>query len=173
MAQTLLQVQEQIAKLKEKEAKLKKVEAMEVIAKMKVAIEFYGFTPADLFDVSHSSAGTVAPPSAAVKKVSTTGKVSQRTRYADGAGNEWSGMGPRPRWLLEALSKGASLADLALGNRKQKPATSKSTGATTQKKPVAIKYRDTVGNTWTGRGMQPRWLRAAMVAGKKPTDFLV
>ncbi len=28
--------------------------------------------------------------------------------YKDGAGNTWSGMGPRPRWLKEAVASGRS-----------------------------------------------------------------
>jgi DNA-binding protein H-NS len=38
---------------------------------------------------------------------------------------------------------------------------------------VAIKYRDKAGNTWAGRGAQPRWLAAAIKAGAKLDDFLV
>jgi DNA-binding protein H-NS len=38
---------------------------------------------------------------------------------------------------------------------------------------VAIKYRDKSGNTWAGRGVQPRWLTAAIKAGAKRDDFLV
>ena len=36
-----------------------------------------------------------------------------------------------------------------------------------------IKYRDKAGNTWAGRGAQPRWLTAAIKAGAKRDDFLV
>jgi DNA-binding protein H-NS len=36
-----------------------------------------------------------------------------------------------------------------------------------------IKYRDRAGNTWAGRGAQPRWLTAAIKAGAKRDDFLV
>jgi DNA-binding protein H-NS len=36
------------------------------------------------------------------------------------------------------------------------------------------KYRDPeTGATWTGRGMQPRWMRAAIREGKRPDDFLI
>jgi hypothetical protein len=38
---------------------------------------------------------------------------------------------------------------------------------------VPIKYRDKSGNTWAGRGAQPRWLTAAIKAGAKKDDFLV
>jgi DNA-binding protein H-NS len=39
---------------------------------------------------------------------------------------------------------------------------------------VAAKYRDqATGQTWSGRGLQPRWLKAALAAGKKLSDFAV
>jgi len=39
---------------------------------------------------------------------------------------------------------------------------------------VAAKYRNKAsGETWSGRGLQPRWLKAALAAGKKLTDFAV
>jgi DNA-binding protein H-NS len=36
-----------------------------------------------------------------------------------------------------------------------------------------IKYRDKAGNSWAGRGAQPRWMTAAIKAGAKRDDFLV
>jgi DNA-binding protein H-NS len=39
--------------------------------------------------------------------------------------------------------------------------------------PVAIKYRDDDGHTWTGRGIKPRWLSDALASGKSLDDFLV
>ena len=38
---------------------------------------------------------------------------------------------------------------------------------------VAVKYRDTNGNVWSGRGRQPFWLVKALAVGKKREDFLV
>jgi DNA-binding protein H-NS len=39
---------------------------------------------------------------------------------------------------------------------------------------VAAKYRDkATGETWSGRGLQPRWLKAALASGKKIVDFAV
>ncbi len=39
---------------------------------------------------------------------------------------------------------------------------------------VAVKYRNpATGDTWTGRGLQPKWLRAALAEGRKITDFTV
>ncbi len=44
------------------------------------------------------------------------------------------------------------------------------------RKPVAkkqpVKYRNpATGETWSGRGLQPKWLKVALAAGKKLTDF--
>jgi DNA-binding protein H-NS len=39
---------------------------------------------------------------------------------------------------------------------------------------VAAKYRNkATGEAWSGRGLQPRWLKAALASGKKLADFAV
>lgn len=39
---------------------------------------------------------------------------------------------------------------------------------------VAAKYRNTAtGDTWSGRGLQPKWLKAALTGGRKLEDFAV
>jgi DNA-binding protein H-NS len=39
---------------------------------------------------------------------------------------------------------------------------------------VAAKYRDPEsGNTWSGRGLQPKWLKTAIEGGKTLEDFAV
>jgi DNA-binding protein H-NS len=44
--------------------------------------------------------------------------------------------------------------------------------ATTGK--VAAKYRNpATGETWSGRGLQPNWLKAAVSSGRALTDFAV
>ena len=38
----------------------------------------------------------------------------------------------------------------------------------------AAKYRNaSTGESWSGRGLQPRWLKAALASGKKLSDFAV
>ena len=50
----------------------------------------------------------------------------------------------------------------------------KSTGKAKTGAKVAAKYRNTTtGETWSGRGLQPRWLKAAVASGKKIEDFSV
>ena len=39
---------------------------------------------------------------------------------------------------------------------------------------VAAKYRNTAtGESWSGRGLQPRWLKAALATGRKLSEFAV
>ena len=38
---------------------------------------------------------------------------------------------------------------------------------------VAPKYRDGSGNEWSGRGLRPRWLTAAIANGKSAESFLI
>lgn len=39
---------------------------------------------------------------------------------------------------------------------------------------VAAKYRNAeTGETWSGRGLQPRWLKAALAQGRKLDDFKI
>jgi DNA-binding protein H-NS len=42
-----------------------------------------------------------------------------------------------------------------------------------KRKKIAVKYRDSEGNTWTGRGSRPRWMVAALGQGKSIEDFAV
>ena len=52
-----------------------------------------------------------------------------------------------------------------------KPAKAKPAKA---RKPVAVKYRNAeTGETWTGRGKPPTWLKAQEAAGRKREEFLV
>jgi DNA-binding protein H-NS len=42
------------------------------------------------------------------------------------------------------------------------------------KKAVAVKFRNhATGETWSGRGLQPKWLKAALLDGRKLEDFTV
>ena len=72
------------------------------------------------------------------------------------------------RALME--ENGLSLADLRSRARTGEKGKAK-IPKTAQK--VAAKYRDEMGNTWSGRGLQPNWLKAAIAAGKKIEDFAV
>lgn len=59
---------------------------------------------------------------------------------------------------------GLSLADLSGKSAAQKPSGAK----------VAAKYRNAAtGDTWSGRGLQPKWLKQALASGKTISDFAI
>ena len=63
---------------------------------------------------------------------------------------------------------GLTAADLA----GRSPAGSKASAAAGKK--VAAKYRDpSSGQTWTGRGLKPKWLQSAISSGKALEDFAI
>ncbi len=82
------------------------------------------------------------------------------------------------RSKLTALAKaeGYTIAELFGGAavaRSPAPRKAAKRGKSTGK--VAPKYRNPENprETWTGRGMQPRWLAEQVRRGKSPTDFLI
>jgi DNA-binding protein H-NS len=61
---------------------------------------------------------------------------------------------------------GLTMADIS-----QRPTAGKRSSSGTK---VAAKYRDqATGNTWSGRGLQPKWLKAALTQGRNLSDFAV
>jgi len=63
---------------------------------------------------------------------------------------------------------GLSVADLGA------KAGGKGAGSATTGRKVAPKYRNAdTGETWTGRGLQPKWIQAAIASGKKLEDFAI
>jgi DNA-binding protein H-NS len=70
------------------------------------------------------------------------------------------------RAQLSALTGGG---DVGSAKRRGRPAK----GSKLKGRKVAAKYRDRSGNTWSGRGAVPRWMRDAMKGGAKRDDFLI
>jgi len=68
-------------------------------------------------------------------------------------------------------SHGVSLAELGgKGGKRAKRSTAKSTTGSK----VAPKYRNqATGDTWSGRGQQPKWLKAALGTGRKIEEFKI
>ena len=61
---------------------------------------------------------------------------------------------------------GLTLADI--GTRAASAPARRSSGK------VAAKYRNAAtGETWSGRGLQPNWLKAALASGRTLSDFAV
>jgi DNA-binding protein H-NS len=112
-------------------------------------------------------------------------------KFRDGAGNTWVGRGPRPQWLRDALAGGKKLEDYAVGSSDAKPNGAAAPAAKTvgakkaaakkaaakkapaKKKASKAKFSDGAGNSWSGFGPKPGWLKNAIAAGKKLEDFAV
>ncbi len=159
MAKTVDQIREQIAKLQAQEQALLQKEAQGVIAKIKEAIAHYGITAEQIFGSGSgpkSSVGkrAVAPRKAAAKAAKKVGRAKPVKAVKTS----------KPAKAAAPAKKAATAKDAGTTVKKVSPAK----GIT-----VAPKYKDETGNTWTGRGSQPRWLRAAIEAGKKLEDFLL
>ena len=62
------------------------------------------------------------------------------------------------------------------GRNGRKPAADKATSKRSSKLAgvkVEPKYRNADGQTWTGRGVAPKWMTEAIAAGRRKDDFLI
>ena len=67
---------------------------------------------------------------------------------------------------------GVSLAELSGNGKAGRGARAAKSSPAGRK--VAAKFRDAeTGNTWSGRGLQPNWLKAALQTGRQLQDFAV
>lgn len=95
--------------LREQAERLKRKEIPEVVARIKDAISHYGLTAQDLGLPGSASAGRAAKK--AVKEPVAKKRAAKRSasvKYRDQNGHAWSGFGPKPKWLKDALASGVS-----------------------------------------------------------------
>lgn len=171
MAKTYKQIQKQIEQLQRQADALRDSEIKGVVDRIKVAIAHYGLTAA------HLGLGS-KPIKAAGKRT-----VKASAQFSDGAGNVWSGRGPRPRWLRDALTAGRSIDEFrtgsgtksklasAMGQMEAATPAAKAPAKKAKRAPSKVNYSDGAGNSWTGRGPKPGWLKAALENGKSLQDF--
>ena len=82
---------------------------------------------------------------------------------------ERSGAISQVKALME--QHGLTIADLGL---KKVKGNTGSGGGAKKGGTVAAKYRNrSTGDTWSGRGLQPKWLKAALENGGKLEDFTI
>ncbi|MDP9899040.1 H-NS family nucleoid-associated regulatory protein [Variovorax ginsengisoli] len=160
MTKTYAQLSREIASLQAAAEKLRHTEMKAAVAKANELIATYGLAADDL---TFPKSGSV---SSAIK--------GQSARYSDGLGHTWGGRGPHPAWLRDALAAGRTLQSFQTGGASVPSAPPSGTTKKAGFK-VAIKYRNAVtGDSWSGRGSQPAWLKAALKKrGVKIEDFLV
>jgi DNA-binding protein H-NS len=129
LKKTYTQILDEIESLKKQAQQVREKEVSQVIARIREAITFYNLTPGDLgFGGRTSAPGRKALK--AVKgvkgvrgkpgrkpgagKAAATGKAVRAPKFRDADGNVWSGRGPRPRWLREAIAAGKKPEDFAV-----------------------------------------------------------
>ncbi len=116
---TYAELQVEITRLQEEAESVRQEELNGVIARIREAIAFYGLTGRDLGFSSRTASADSAPkrrgrpPKAAAKR--STAAAQRAPKYRDNAGNVWSGRGPRPKWLRDALDSGKRLDEFAIG----------------------------------------------------------
>ena len=128
MAKSIAQINAQIEKLQKQADVLKMKEVPGVVARIKIAIEHYGLTAADL-GFTGLAVKTVKTAKAvkAVKAVSPVvtvlAKKARKTaapkpvgviRFRDDAGHSWTGKGTRPNWYKAAIEAGKTPESLAV-----------------------------------------------------------
>ena len=65
------------------------------------------------------------------------------------------------------LEYGLTVADFSVRSSTRAPSAAKGGK-------VAAKYRNSAtGESWSGRGLQPKWLKAALASGRQLSDFAV
>ncbi|WP_235579078.1 H-NS family nucleoid-associated regulatory protein [Pseudorhodoferax sp. Leaf274] len=132
--QTLKEIDQEIAKLKERAASIIASEKAGVVERIKEAIAYYSLTAAELGLGAQGPAGkrgkspkagrpakgtsdqAIGDPaevsSAAAAPAKKTRAGAGGIKFKDDAGNSWSGFGPKPRWFTEALAGGKTLDEL-------------------------------------------------------------
>lgn len=166
MAKSLAKIEKQIAELQRQADAIRQSEVHGVVERIKVAIAHYQLTPQQLFGAKGRSAAL-----GSVKRGESSAK------YADGNGNVWSGRGPRPIWLRDALQSGAQLQsflDLPASDRAVPSGgeSKRKTKARVKRAPSKVLYADGTGKTWTGRGPRPSWVKEHLEAGKDLSELL-
>jgi len=156
MAETYGGMKKQIEELQRKAEKLRQQEITGVISRIKVAIAHYDLTAEQLGYSTSRRKGL---------KAGTSATSASAARYADGQGNTWSGRGPRPGWLREALAAGSTLEQLETASSASmvKPSKAKSSP---KKRVSKASYKDDAGHSWSGFGPRPKWLKDALESGR-------
>ena len=167
MPPTYQQIQRQIETLQRQADKLKTQEVKGVIERVKVAIAHYGLTAEQL------GFGTSSATSAKQKSTASAKSSAATAKYSDGDGKVWTGRGPRPHWLRDALASGRKLEEFESSSAAVTSTDSRVKPAKKLKKRRAAKtqYRDQTGNSWSGMGPKPRWLKDAIAGGAPLEQF--
>ncbi|HUD32237.1 MAG TPA: H-NS family nucleoid-associated regulatory protein [Variovorax sp.] len=176
MTKTYAQLTREIQALQASAEKLRATEVKAAIAKLNESIAEYGLTADDLHFPGSASAS--ARRQTASTSASPRTGASTDAKYSDGQGNTWGGRGPRPAWLRNAISGGRSLESFETAASSSSSRTAgrpaKEPGALSKVKLPALYGHPKTGQTWSGRGPKPAWLKQGLKKrGSSIDDFLI
>jgi DNA-binding protein H-NS len=171
MTKTYAQITREIQALQASAEKMRAAELKSVVAKINESIAAFGLTADDLRFPGMASASR--------KRSSGSGTASTRpaapgseVKYSDGQGHVWGGRGPRPAWLRQAIAQGKSLDDFSTSGAKASGRDG--SGAKASGKLPPLYGHPKTGQTWSGRGPKPAWLKQALKKrGASIEDFLI
>ena len=176
MTKTYAQLTREIQALQAQADKLHQSEKKDVIARLNESIAQFGLSAQDLRfpGTSAASSSSVASSASTRSRASSRSAASaNEVKYSDGPGRVWGGRGPRPAWLREAIAQGRSLESFAVGAGKS---ARRAAGASAPAK-VSLPPRyghPKTGQTWSGRGPKPTWLKQGLKKrGASIDDFLL
>lgn len=201
MKQTYHQLKKQIAALQSQAEGAKRSEVAGVIAQAKEAIQVYGLTRQDLFDAGTTRVAKVPKPAKdrRVRKAKSTeakyadgkgglwvgrGKRPQWLSDLLKAGAKLEDFlagkvqAATPASAVNEPAATSVAPDTDAGAAASKKRASKQASAKKAPSEVAAKnaarakYQDGAGNSWSGFGPRPKWLREGIAGGKKLEDFL-
>jgi DNA-binding protein H-NS len=174
MNKTYAQLAREIEALQASANKLLALEVQSAIAGINQSIALYGLTAGDLrFEGARSTSSSVPASGHRQAKgaASSSGSApkSSDVKFSDGKGQVWSGRGPRPIWLRNALLQGRKLESFAVsgsgasGKAMATMATPANGMAAKPANKLPPLFQDVkTGKTWSGRGPQPAWLKQGL-----------
>ena len=177
MTKTYAQIAKEIQALQAQAEMLRKAETQGVIAKLNESIARYGLSAEDLHFPGNGGASSTSS-SSALRRTGRTGASSRAAaassddaKYSDGPGRVWGGRGPRPAWLRKAIAQGRSLESFAVTGKTR--GTAGVLAPTKVSLPPLYSHPKT-GQTWSGRGPKPAWLKQGLKKrGASIDDFLI
>ena len=146
-------------KIQQLQTKLTAIEAQQSAART-AALTFLRQAIADLGLSAEDVAAALAGAGRGTTRRGRPAKGTKGTKGTKGAkGSTGARKGPKAK---QGRRKKTAAKSAAKGRAK---------GAAGVKVPA--KYRGPAGETWSGRGKQPRWLAALVAEGRTPTEFLI
>ena len=150
-------------KIQQLQTRLTAIEAQQTAARrgaltfLRQTITELGLSAADVTEALRGGTATTGRKGTRRGRPTKAGKAG-KAAAAPKAGTRAGRPGKRKAGAAKRAARGAAKGGAAKGRAGGK---------------VPAKYRGPEGETWSGRGKQPRWLAALVATGRTPAEFLI